>query len=89
MKRFGVPSVIVTEGLQSYGAAMKDVGNAGCQETRRHSANLAEWRQPAPPEPASRDFRRRGRIPPATTAGAYPAGDTARLFAFAGPLIGV
>lgn len=42
MKRYGAPSVIVTDGLKSYGAAMRDIGNAGRQETGRYLNNRAE-----------------------------------------------
>jgi len=35
MKRFGNPAIIVTDKLRSYGAAMKQIGNAGRQETGR------------------------------------------------------
>ena len=42
MKRFGRPHVIVTDLLQSYGAAMKVIGNAGRQETGRWPNNMAE-----------------------------------------------
>ena len=42
MKRYGRPATIVTDRLQSYRAAMKVIGNEGCQETRRWLNNLAE-----------------------------------------------
>jgi len=42
MKRFGNPHVIVTDKLQSYGAAMKVIGNAERQETGRWRNNRAE-----------------------------------------------
>lgn len=42
MKRFGNPNVIVTDKWRSYGAAMKDIGNAGRQETGRWLNNRAE-----------------------------------------------
>lgn len=42
MKRYGQPQIIVTEKLQSYGAAMKVIGNAGRQETGRWLNNRAE-----------------------------------------------
>ena len=42
MKRFGQPHVIVTDKLRSYGAAMKDIGNADRQETGRWLNNRAE-----------------------------------------------
>ena len=35
MKRFGQPQVIVTDKLRSYSAAMKVIGSAERQETRR------------------------------------------------------
>jgi putative transposase len=42
MKRFGNPNVIVTDKLRSYGAAMKQIGNAKRQETGRWLNNRAE-----------------------------------------------
>ncbi len=42
MKRHGRPATIVTDRLQSYRAAMKVIGNEGCQKTRRWLNNLAE-----------------------------------------------
>ena len=42
MKRHGKPKVIVTDRLRSYGAAMKEIGNAGAQETGRWLNNSAE-----------------------------------------------
>ena len=42
MKRYGEPNVIVTDKLQSYGAAMKVIGNASRQETGRWLNNRAE-----------------------------------------------
>ena len=42
MKRYGRPKVIVTDQLRSYGAAMKEIGNAHRQETGRHLNNRAE-----------------------------------------------
>ncbi|SMX23351.1 IS6 family transposase [Boseongicola aestuarii] len=42
MKRYGQPQVIVTDKLRSYGAAMKDIGNADKQETGRWLNNRAE-----------------------------------------------
>lgn len=42
MKRHGNPKAIVTDRLRSYGAAMKEVGNAGRQETGRWLNNRAE-----------------------------------------------
>ena len=41
MKRYGSPKVIVTDRLRSYGAAMKEIGNADRQETGRHLNNRA------------------------------------------------
>jgi len=35
MKRYGQPEVMVTDRLRSYGAALKEIGAADCQETRR------------------------------------------------------
>ena len=42
MKRYGNPEIIVTDKLQSYGAAMKVIGNASRQETGRWQNNRAE-----------------------------------------------
>lgn len=42
MKRHGLPHILVTDKLRSYGAAMKDIGNAGRQETERWKNNRAE-----------------------------------------------
>ena len=42
MKRYGRPASIVTDRLQSYRAAMKVIGNEGCQETGRWLNNRAE-----------------------------------------------
>lgn len=42
MKRYGAPKTIVTDRLRSYGAAMKEIGNAGRQEVGRHLNNRAE-----------------------------------------------
>ena len=42
MKRHGRPQVIVTDGLRSYGAALKDIGNVDRQETGRWLNNRAE-----------------------------------------------
>ena len=42
MKRHGKPKVIVTDKLRSYGAAMKEIGNAGVQDTGRWLNNRAE-----------------------------------------------
>ena len=42
MKRSGRAASIVTDGLPSYRAAMKVIGNEGCQETRRWFNNRAE-----------------------------------------------
>ncbi|MCV2891309.1 IS6 family transposase [Ruegeria sp. XHP0148] len=42
MKRHGRPHVLVTDQLRSYGAAMKDIGNAHRQETGRWLNNRAE-----------------------------------------------
>jgi len=53
MKRCGSPKVIVTDRLRSYGAAMKEIGNAERQETGGHLNNRAEN--------AHQPFRRRER----------------------------
>jgi putative transposase len=42
MKRHGRPHTLVTDKLRSYGAAMKDLGNADKQETGRWMNNRAE-----------------------------------------------
>ena len=42
MKRHGRPRAVVTDGLRSYGAAMKEIGNADRQETGRWLNNRAE-----------------------------------------------
>ncbi|SDE69728.1 putative transposase [Ruegeria marina] len=42
MKRHGRPDVLVTDRLRSYGAAMKDIGNAHRQQTGRWLNNRAE-----------------------------------------------
>ena len=42
MKRHGRPRTVVTDGLRSYGAAMKELGNADRRETGRWLNNWAE-----------------------------------------------
>lgn len=42
MKRYGSPTVIVTDRLRSYGAAMKAIGNADKQEVGRWKNNRVE-----------------------------------------------
>jgi putative transposase len=42
MRRHGSPEVLVTDKLRSYGAAMKEIGNAERQETGRWATNRAE-----------------------------------------------
>ena len=42
LKRYGQPNVIVTDGLASYGAAMKELGNQDKQQTQRYLNNQAE-----------------------------------------------
>ena len=42
MRRFGRPNAIVTDKLRSYGAALKEIGNADRQETGRWVNNRAE-----------------------------------------------
>jgi len=42
MKQYGSPKSIVTDDLRSYGAALKEIGNAEVQETRRWLNNRAE-----------------------------------------------
>ena len=42
MKRYGRPNVIVTDGLASYRATMKELGNEGKQQTQQYLDNQAE-----------------------------------------------
>ena len=42
MKRYGRPEKVVTDGLRSYTAAMKEIGNADRQEVGRWLNNRAE-----------------------------------------------
>jgi putative transposase len=42
MKKYGRPHKIVTDGLYSYSAAMKEIGNADRQEVGRRLYNRAE-----------------------------------------------
>ena len=42
MKRHGRPETIVTDGLRSYGAALKELGGTERQEAGRHLNNRAE-----------------------------------------------
>ncbi len=42
MKRHSHPLIFVTDKLRSYGAAMKDIGNADRQETGHRKNNIAE-----------------------------------------------
>ena len=42
LKRHGAPERITTDGLRSYGAAMRELGNSERQETGRHANNRAE-----------------------------------------------
>ncbi|CUH44487.1 hypothetical protein RUM4293_03389 [Ruegeria atlantica] len=42
MRKHGRPEVIVTDGLASYGAALKEIGAEGRQETGRWMNNRAE-----------------------------------------------
>ena len=42
LKRHGAPERITTDGLRSYGAAMKELGNSERQEIGRHANNRAE-----------------------------------------------
>jgi putative transposase len=46
MRRYGQPQVIVTDKLRSYGAAMKQIGNADKRETGRWLNNRAEKAYP-------------------------------------------
>ena len=42
MKRHGQPEAVVTDGLRSYGAAMKEIGSTDRQEVGRWLNNRAE-----------------------------------------------
>ncbi|MDQ7020212.1 MAG: IS6 family transposase, partial [Robiginitomaculum sp.] len=42
MKRYGKPKAVVTDRLKSYRAAMKNIGNESCQQTKRWLNNRAE-----------------------------------------------
>jgi len=42
MKRYGKPEVVVTDGLRSYGAAMKAIGNQDRQAVGRWLNNRVE-----------------------------------------------
>ena len=42
MRRYGAPRVLVTDGLRSYGAAMREIGNLESREVGRHLNNRAE-----------------------------------------------
>lgn len=42
MRKYGRPKTIVTDKLRSYGAALKEIGNADLQETGRWRNNRAE-----------------------------------------------
>jgi putative transposase len=42
MKLYGNPQAIVTDGLASYGAAMKELGNQDKRQTGRHLNNRIE-----------------------------------------------
>ena len=42
LKRHGSPERITTDGLRSYGAAMKELGNVGRREIGRHANNRVE-----------------------------------------------
>ncbi len=42
MKRHGRPKVVSTDGLRSYGAALKQIGGAEHEEVGRHLINRAE-----------------------------------------------
>ena len=61
MKRYGQPEQIVTDNLRSYGAAMKDIGNADRQNTGRWLNNRIET--------SHLPFRRRERAMSASGAG--------------------
>jgi len=70
MKRHGKPRVIVTDRLRSYGAAMKEIGNAGVHETGRWLNNRAEN--------SHRPFRRRERASCCGFEGCTPSKSSAR-----------
>jgi len=53
MKRYGKPKAVVTDRLKSYRAAMKNIGNESCQQTRSWPNNRSEN--------AHQTFRRRER----------------------------
>jgi putative transposase len=42
MKRHARPDAIITDGLASYGAAMKDIGNEGRRQVARYLNHQAE-----------------------------------------------
>ncbi|KCZ51114.1 hypothetical protein HY29_18480, partial [Hyphomonas beringensis] len=42
MRRYGNPQIVVTDRLRSYGAAMREIGNAHRQETGLHLNNRTE-----------------------------------------------
>ena len=48
MKRHGQPQTVITDGLRSYGAAMKEIGNTDRQEVGRWLNNRAENSMTAP-----------------------------------------
>ncbi|RYE99716.1 MAG: IS6 family transposase [Oxalobacteraceae bacterium] len=47
LKRYGRPEAITTDGLRSYGAAMKELGNTDKQEVGRWANNRVENSQPS------------------------------------------
>ena len=42
MRRYGRPEIIVTDGLRSYGAAMREIGNLKRRKVGRWKSNRAE-----------------------------------------------
>jgi len=42
IKRYGTPNIIVTDGLASYGAAMKEIGNQEKRQTQQYLNNQVE-----------------------------------------------
>jgi IS1 family transposase len=66
MRRHGSPNVLVTDKLRSYGAAMKEIGNAERQETGRWLNSRAEnsHQQFRRRERAMLRFRRMRPLPP-------------------------
>ena len=75
LKRHGSPKAITTDGLRSYGAAMKEIGNAEKREVGRWANNRAENSHqpfrtkgacdgPLPPHAHAAEVQRRARLLP-------------------------